>query len=198
MSWGERLLGLEGRTLILASASPRRASLLEGIGVPFQRMVVDVNEALEPGESPAAAAERLAERKALAAWHDVSDAVVLAADTLVAVDDTALGKPANAGAAREMLARLSGRSHTVVTGVAVMDEAGDLRTGVASTAVRFRDLSGDDMEALVASGEARDKAGAYGIQGLASLMIEGIEGDYYNVVGLPLGLVRRLLIRKNA
>ncbi len=206
--WGARLLGVEGVRLVLASASPRRAELLTGLGVRFTARPVDVDESPRPGEAPAAAARRLAEEKALAAAARTpgddartvgapgNDAtLIVGADTLVVVDGDALGKPLDAEHARRMLRLLSGRTHEVVTGVAVVRGADrSVRSGVETTRVRFRVLDADDIAALVDSGEAMDKAGAYGIQGLAALAVDGIEGDYSNVVGLPLGLLHRLLL----
>jgi septum formation protein len=202
------LLGIEGVRLVLASASPRRAELLTGLGVEFTVLPVDVDESLRPDEAPAAAARRLAEEKALAAatltpgddartvgaWVNEATLIV-GADTLVVLDGAALGKPLDAEDASRMLRLLSGRSHEVVTGVAVMRVADrHVISGVETTTVRFRVLDAADIAELVDSGEATDKAGAYGIQGLAALAVERIEGDYFNVVGLPLGLLRRLLL----
>jgi septum formation protein len=191
-AWGARMIGLGERTLVLASASPRRAELLGGLGVPFTRRAVDVDETPAAGEAAEVTARRLAETKARAAVLPGEDAVVLGADTVVVVDGEVLGKPRDAREAAGMLRRLSGRPHEVITGVALA-EGDSLRSGVARTRVVFRALEDEDIHALVHSGEARDKAGAYGIQGLAALVVERIEGDYFNVVGLPLGLVRELL-----
>lgn len=187
------LLGLRGRPLVLASASPRRASLLADLGIPFRVRPPGVPEALLPGEESEAAAERLARAKAEAVGSEEAGSWVLAADTLVVVDGTPLGKPADSGDARRMLRLLSGRTHEVLTGVAVRTPEGGVRSGVERTRVRFARLGEGDLDALADPGEAMDKAGAYGIQGLASLVIEGIEGDYFNVVGLPLRLVRTLI-----
>jgi len=193
-TWGERVLGLAGSRLVLASASPRRAALLEELGVRFTRRPVAVDETPRAGEAAMDAVERLARAKARAGAREDEEALVVGADTLVVLEGEILGKPVDADEARRMLARLSGCTHEVVTGVAVLrtpearESAGHVRTEV-----RFRDLEPLDLEALVESGEGIDKAGAYGIQGLASLMVEGIAGDYFNVVGLPLGLLRRLI-----
>jgi septum formation protein len=166
--------------------------------VRFTVRPVDVDESIHPGEAPAAAARRLAEEKALAALASIAsgdDTLLVGADTLVVADGEALGKPRDAADARRMLRLLSGRSHEVVTGVAVARTADRaVVSGVEVTGVRFRLLDADDIAALVESGEALDKAGAYGIQGLAALAVDRIEGDYFNVVGLPLGVLRRLVL----
>jgi septum formation protein len=191
-----RVLGIEGAEIVLASGSPRRAAMLGDLGVRFRAHPVEVPETVGPGEDAASAAVRLAQAKARAAAGALPgrDVLVVGADTLVVLDGAPLGKPRDDEDARRMLRSLSGRAHGVVTGVAVLRvRDGALFSGYEHTEVRFRDLAGADIEALVGSGEAADKAGAYGIQGLASLMVEGIEGDYFNVVGLPLGLLRRLL-----
>jgi septum formation protein len=199
MPWGARLLGVEGIRLVLASASPRRADLLRGLGLVFDILPVDVDEDLRPGEDPAAAAIRLAEAKAREAATRLTEpetTLVVGSDTLVVIDGLVLGKPADADDARAMLRRLSGRRHQVLTGVAVLRSGdGAVFSGVERTGVRFRELEEEDLGLLADSGEALDKAGAYGIQGLASLVVDGIDGDYFNVVGLPLGLLRRLVRR---
>ncbi len=195
-AWGMRVLGIEGAEIVLASGSPRRAAMLGDLGVRFLPHPVAVGETVRPGEDATSAAVRLAQAKARAAALDFPDreVLVVGADTLVVLDGVPLGKPRDDEDARRMLRSLSGRAHAVVTGVAVLRvRDGALLSGCEHTEVRFRDLAEVDIEALVASGEAADKAGAYGIQGLASLMVEGIDGDYFNVVGLPLGLLRRLL-----
>jgi septum formation protein len=179
--------------LVLASASPRRAALLRDLGVPFTLRPADVEETVGEGEPPARAAVRLAEAKARAAAGP-GNALVLGADTLVVLEGRPLGKPRDPAHARAMLLSLSGRDHEVVTGVALLRERdGGLVSGVERSRVHFRELTEEDLRALVESGEAMDKAGAYGIQGLASLVVTRLDGDYTNVVGLPLGLLRRLI-----
>lgn len=181
------------RRLILASQSPRRAELLRAAGYAFEVRPADVDERLLPDETPDTAAIRLAADKARAVDAD-SQTYVVAADTIVVVDGLALGKPANDADAAAMLRRLGGRAHDVVTGVAVRLED-ELVTDRAITRVWMRALSDDEIAWYVASGEPRDKAGAYGIQGLASRFVTRIEGSYPNVVGLPVDLVAAGLSR---
>lgn len=178
--------------IILASASPRRRELLATVGCDFEVIVSDADETLEAGTPPSDAVEELARRKcaAVAALHP--DRVVLAADTLVALDGDVLGKPADAADAAAMLHRLSGRENVVHTGVAVA-RGGRVLSAVETTRVKFRELSDGEIERYVASGEPLDKAGAYGIQAKGALLAEAIHGDYFNVVGLPLVLSARLL-----
>jgi septum formation protein len=183
--------------LILASASPRRRELLTQAGFEFQVHPAHIPEDPRPGEEPVAYVTRLAREKAQTAFarlaeESPSGLVVLGADTTVTVDGEILGKPEDAADAARMLRMLSGRSHLVVTGVAVVTAQS---TEVASevTAVRFLTLSEAEIEAYVASGEPMDKAGAYGIQGRAARWIPRIDGCYFNVVGLPLALVSTML-----
>jgi septum formation protein len=178
--------------LILASASPRRSELLRAAGFDFQVVPADVDERPLPGESPDTYVRRVALDKALAVAACLPDAVVLAADTCVVVDDAILGKPADEADAASMLAMLSGRPHDVLTGVAVIGPAGT-RVESADSRVVFAPLSAGEIAWYVASGEPSDKAGAYAIQGLASRFVERVEGSYSNVVGLPVALVYRLL-----
>lgn len=193
-----RMLGLDGRRLLLASASPRRRRLLEGLGLAVETRPVRVDEAYPEYLSPVQAAVYLAEKKAAAARaaEDRGEFLILAADTVVVIDGGVLGKPSGPGEAAEMLRKLSGRDHDVITGVAVLCPNRNLvHAGSAATRVRFSALSAADVEALVVSGDWRGKAGAYGIQSLASLVVERLEGDYFNVVGLPLALTRKLILR---
>jgi septum formation protein len=186
--WGARFLGLGTLPLVLASASPRLADL----GVSFTVRAAAVSESPLAGEAPETTVVRLARAKALCVVRDGEEAIVVGADTIVVVDGAAFGKPGDAGEARRMLERLSGRTHRVLTGVAVVrSPRGRVVTDVAATHVRFRKLGSDEIGWMVDSGEAADKAGAYGIQGLGSLAVESIDGDYFNVVGLPLNLLRR-------
>ena len=191
--------------IILASASPRRAELLRAAAIPFETDASDVDETRRPGELPDPYVRRLAEEKARAVAPKHPDRVVLAADTVVVVDGDVLGKPQDAADAVRMLALLSGRTHSVLTGVCVVKagglpaEAPQARRGVqvdvAETRVEFAPLSRADIEWYVASREPMDKAGAYAIQGLGSRFVTRIEGSYSNVVGLPVALVARMCTR---
>lgn len=183
--------------LILASASPRRAEILRGAGWRFEVRAADVDESLRAGETPTQYVERLARAKAEAVAESLttSDAYkfTLGADTTVVVDKQILGKPQDDEDARRMLRLLSDRWHDVLTGVALIDaERGRARVAHERTRVRFGALSEEEINWYVATGEPRDKAGAYAVQGRAALFIEAIEGDYWNVVGLPLWLVYKL------
>jgi septum formation protein len=187
--------------LILASASPRRAELLRAAGYSFETVVVDVDERVLPREAPEEYVRRLAGEKSARAASLVSGraappardaAILLAADTAVIVDDEILGKPGGDDDARRMLRRLSGREHEVMTGVSLRTAEVELGS-VETTRVEFARLSSDDVEWYVRSGEGRDKAGGYAIQGLASRFIPRISGSYSNVVGLPVARVAMLL-----
>jgi len=184
-----------GRTLVLASSSPRRRELLARLGVEFEVRASDVDETPAPRETPRALVRRLALAKARAVCRPGE--LTLGADTIVALGDEPLGKPADAADASRMLGRLSNRSHEVWTGVAlVAHEGGALpveRVAECRTEVVFRALTAAEIAAYVASGEPLDRAGAYAIQGGAAPFVERIEGDYDNVVGLPVDLVRSLL-----
>lgn len=172
--------------LVLASASPRRHELLRQLGLEFSTRVPEVDEQPLPGEAPQAMALRLSRAKASAVLPQLdSSAVVLAADTVVCVDDDLLGKPVDAADAASMLRRLSGRAHTVVTAVAA-GRGSDLRTAVSSTHVWMRELDASEIDRYVASGEPMDKAGAYAIQGRGAAFVARIDGSYSGVVGLPL------------
>jgi len=209
--------------LVLASASPRRQELLRNAGISFVAQAADVDETPLAGESPPDCAERLAREKALAVWRARPQDLVLGADTIVVIDETILGKPADADDAARMLRMLSGRVHRVITGVCVVGagargqgtggseavpssgarsrsgsemlktENRELRTASETTLVTMNELSEDEIREYVATGEPMDKAGAYAIQGMASRWIPRIEGDYSNVVGLPVALVYSIL-----
>jgi len=176
---------------VLASQSPRRAELLAAAGIEFTVRAASVDETPRAGEDPLAYVLRLAGEKA-AAVEAADDEAVLAADTTVVLDREIMGKPGDAAEASRMLRALAGRRHEVVTGVCLR-RGGNSICDSASTAVWFAAMSEAEIACYVASGEPMDKAGAYGIQGLASRFIERIEGSYSNVVGLPVALVYRLL-----
>jgi septum formation protein len=177
--------------VILASASPRRRELLNLIGLPHEVRPANVDESMHQGEAPAVYAERVARAKA-AVIVDAPDAVVIAADTIVVIDDEVLGKPSSTDEARRTLARLSGRTHTVYTAVAVR-RAGEIVSSVEHVAVTFRPLSAEEIGSYVATGEPMDKAGAYGIQGFGATIVERIDGDYFAVMGLSLVRMVRLM-----
>jgi len=172
--------------LVLASASPRRRALLGHLGYPFATCTVAVDESPLSGEAVPATVLRLARAKAAAARAGRPEAVVIGADTVVEVEGTALGKPADATDAARMLAALAGREHRVWTAVAVLGPGGRQAVEAAVTRVWFRPMATDEIAAYVATGEPLDKAGAYGIQERGAAFVERIEGDYFTVVGLPL------------
>jgi septum formation protein len=177
--------------LILASQSPRRKELLSISGFDFTVRSRPVEEVRAPSEDPREYVMRLAREKAEAAWED-SDEIVLGADTVVVLDDRVLEKPHHAASAKAMLRALSCREHVVLTGICLKHRTGMI-VDCESTRVSFVELSEKEIEDYVASGEPMDKAGAYAIQGLASKFIDRIEGDYFNVMGLPLAQVYRHL-----
>jgi septum formation protein len=175
--------------LILASASPRRADLLREAGILFRVAPAHIDEAVRAGESPEGYVERLAREKAEAVLAASPAAFVLGADTTVVVDETILGKPADKAEAARMLELLGGRSHQVLTGVALLGPADFARAAVVSTEVTFSRLSDADIAWYVGTGEPLDKAGAYAIQGGASRFVERVDGSFSNVVGLPMEVV---------
>ena len=180
---------------MLASASPRRRELLARAGYDFVIMPADVDERRLDGETPSDYVSRLAFSKAevvAGGSADSEDRIVLGADTIVVVDEDILAKPEDTQDARGMLKRLSGRSHDVLTGVALI-HGPERRGSVERTQVTMIELDDETIEWYLATGESRDKAGAYGVQGIASRFIERIEGSYSNVVGIPMTLVDRLL-----
>ncbi|MDF2643034.1 MAG: maf-2 [Pseudomonas sp.] len=184
-------------TLYLASGSPRRRELLTQIGVPFSTLSAQIDETPLIDESPAAYVERLARGKAaagLATLTDAADACVLGADTAVVLDGRILGKPVDRADALAMLAGLSGREHEVLTAVAITDPQ-RIETCVVTSRVRFRQIAASEAQAYWSSGEPCDKAGSYAIQGLAAVFVEGLQGSYSGVVGLPLCETAELLGR---
>ncbi|HIY16644.1 MAG TPA: septum formation protein Maf [Candidatus Intestinimonas stercorigallinarum] len=181
---------------ILASGSPRRRQLLEQIGLrDFTVRPTDADESLPAGIHPGEAVERLSARKGMAARLQAGpEALILAADTVVALDGAILGKPGGREEAVSMLTALSGRTHQVYTGVTLI-RGEEILTEHEVTAVTFRPLAAAEIDAYVQSGEPMDKAGAYGIQGLGALLAERLEGDYFNVMGMPLCRLGRMLAR---
>jgi septum formation protein len=193
--------------IVLASASPRRQELLRNAGIPFTVQPADINETPLAGESPRDCAERLAREKAMVVFRSRPHDCVLGADTIVVVEGTILGKPRDVDDAARMLRLLSGRTHDVITGVCVVGPVaggqwsageGQALTAFATTLVTMCELSDDEIRDYVATGEPMDKAGAYAIQGMASRWIPRIEGDYGNVVGLPVALVYAMLQKRGA
>ena len=182
--------------VILASQSPRRRELLAQMGLTdFLIRPAQEEEVIDPALTPDRLVEELSRQKAReVAAHSAAHDLVIAADTVVAVDGTVLGKPRSREEAVEMISALSGRTHTVYTGVTVCRGEESL-TQHEATAVTFRTLTAEEVAAYVATGEPMDKAGAYGIQGYGSLLVQGISGDYFNVVGLPVCRLGRMLAR---
>lgn len=184
--------------IVLASASPRRATLLRQLRISFEQVISPEPELLPDGHSPADFVRMAASAKARAVYrlgHHPEPAIFIGADTIVVLDGNILGKPDDPGEAVTMLSALSGRTHQVFTGVAVIHSDDRELQDHVITKVRMRPLGSDDIAWYVASGEPLDKAGAYGIQGLGARFIEHLEGCYYNVVGLPLARLTLLLER---
>lgn len=183
--------------LVLASASPRRRELLASLGLEFTVRPVDLDETPRPGEEPSRYVLRLAREKARARAEPGE--LVLAADTVVVLDGELLGKPSGPEEARRMLGRIAGRRHTVFTGVALLERGGEAGGGgdreateVVASEVEIAPLTGEEIDWYVATGEPLDKAGSYAIQDRGALFVESVEGNYTNVVGLPLPAVYRL------
>jgi septum formation protein len=179
--------------LILASGSPRRQELLRDAGIEFEVFPANIREDLNPGERPLNYALRMAREKALKVAAEFPNAYVLGADTIVVLDDQVLAKPLDNHDAERMLAMLSNREHQVTTGVSVVAPGGQAETQSCTTAVRFRKLGEDEISKYIATGEPLDKAGGYAIQGGAAPWVVRLEGDYSNVVGLPMPLVGKML-----
>jgi septum formation protein len=184
-----------GKPLILASRSPRRVALLRQIGLTPQVVPSNIAEEFDGKATPAENAVRLAQEKAKDVGKDFENALIIGADTIVVLDGDYLGKPNDARDAVRMLEKLSGRTHTVVTGVAIVDRPGNRTVwGFEQTSVTFRELPRGEIEAYVAQGTPMDKAGAYGIQDdYGAVFVSRIEGCYYNVVGLPLSRLHAML-----
>ena len=178
--------------IILASGSPRRAEILNSVGWKFTKDIPDIDESELPGETPERYVQRLAKAKGktVAARH--SGELVLAADTTVVIDGAIIGKPTDLADARRMLQMLSGKRHEVLTGIAVV-KSGNAQLAIQRTGVKFAEMTDAEINFLAEMGDPLDKAGAYAVQAQAALFIEGIEGDYWNVVGLPINLVYELV-----
>ncbi|MCZ8519092.1 MULTISPECIES: Maf family protein [Paenibacillus] len=190
----------DNRTLILASSSPRRQELIGSLGLPYAIRVSDVDETTEPGLTPAQIVEELSARKAGAVCErckaEEASGIVIGSDTIVVLDGQVLGKPQDEEDAFRMLSALQGRRHQVYTGVACFDlDSGERHVSHRVTEVFMKVLKESQIRRYIATGEPMDKAGSYGIQGLGATMIDRIEGDYFNVVGLPLSLLSSLLER---
>jgi septum formation protein len=179
-------------SVVLASGSPRRKALLKALGWSFETDVPDIDESMYPAERAEEAVVRLAEKKALVVARRHPDSLVIAADTIVRLNGLVLGKPSDREEALEILSMLNGKTHEVLTGVAAL--RGQRRaSGYERTLVEFRNLGRDSIEAYLECNDSFDKAGAYGIQERGSLLVKSIRGCYFNVVGLPLPLMSRLL-----
>ena len=175
------------KRMILASGSPRRKELLQMLEVPFEVLVSDTKEVITKNE-PAEVTKELSYQKAMAVAGQVEEGIIIGADTVVSIDGKILGKPADKEEAREMIYKLQGKSHMVYTGVTVIAKSDDMVSASSfaeGTKVNVAPMTENEIEAYISTEEPYDKAGAYGIQGLFGKFIEGIEGDYFNVVGLP-------------
>jgi len=181
--------------LVLASRSPRRAEILNAVGWPFETVAANIDESRFESETAAPYVKRLAQTKAEAVAKNLRSGLVLGADTVVLVGEKILGQPSDAGDARIMLKLLSGRWHEVLTAVALVRAGqGQVMAGHETTRVCFAEMSVAEIDWYVATGEPMDKAGAYGVQGQAALFIEEIQGDYFNIVGLPVRLLYKLAL----
>lgn len=180
--------------LVLASGSPRRAEILERAGWPHEVIVAGIDETLLPNEEAAAYVQRLARSKAEKVASGLDEGLVLGADTTVVVANQILGQPVDEAEAKRMLELLNAKWHEVLTGVAVVRVGGETRVAYETTRVRFAEMSEAEIDWYISTGEPFGKAGAYGIQGKASLFVEEIEGDYFNIMGLPIRLVYELSV----
>jgi len=182
------------KKIILASASPRRKELLELIGIPFSVVPSTAEEVIKEGLTPAEIVESLSLMKAQSVSDNLQDALVIGSDTIVVLDGEILGKPLNEDDAFKTLQKLQGRAHYVFSGVAVIEaETGRKKVSHQVTKVYMCELTDEEIADYIATKEPMDKAGSYGIQGLGAINIEKIEGDFFNVVGLPLALLKTLL-----
>ena len=180
------------KKLVLASSSPRRAEILERASWPHDVIVAGIDESLQSDEDAATYVQRLARSKAAAVAERLEEGLVLGADTTVVVEGQILGQPEDDADAKRMLRLLNGKWHEVLTGVALVRVGGESRVGYETTRVRFAEMSESEIDWYVSTGEPFGKAGAYAIQGKASLFIEEIQGDYFNIMGLPIRLVYEL------
>lgn len=178
------------KKIILASASPRRKELLETAGIEFEICVSDADETVPEGTKPADAAKMTATKKALAVAESHKDDIVIGADTIVVANGKILGKPKDKEDAEAMLSTLSGIEHEVITGVCIVN-SGEINAFEQISKVKFYDLSSEEISAYVSTNEPMDKAGSYGIQGKGCTLVEKIDGDYFNIVGLPVAKVIR-------
>ena len=181
--------------LILASRSPRRAEILRAVGWEFTAQAANIDETRHPSENAVAYVKRLAREKANTIATTATGGIVLGADTVVVIEDEILGQPSDDADAKRMLQLLSGKWHEVLTGVALQRIGSEPLVEYERTRVRFCEMSEEEIDWYVASGEPRDKAGAYAIQGKGGLFVEEIEGDYFNIVGLPIRLVYEMMQR---
>ena len=182
------------KKIILASASPRRKQLLEQIGLKFEVDPSDYDEKIEPGLGPRELAKKISRGKAETVARRHKNAIVIGADTFIVLGNRILGKPHTADEARKMLEAISGKPHLVITGFCVIgSDTGKTISGSAETIVFVKKLTPKEIDAYVKSGEPLDKAGAYAIQGLGAVIVERIEGDYFNVIGLPLSALAEAL-----
>ncbi|MGH9883424.1 MAG: Maf family protein [Pyrinomonadaceae bacterium] len=182
--------------LVLASKSPRRAEILRAVGWPFEAVTTGIDETRQPSEDATTYITRLAREKAQAVAKDLSSGLVLGADTVVVIDSEILGQPRDQDDARRMLRLLSGKWHDVMTAVALVRAGrGDVVTDHELTRVRFSEMADEEIDWYAASDEPKDKAGAYAVQGKAALFIEEIQGEYFNIMGLPIRLVYELTQR---
>lgn len=187
------------RKIVLASSSPRRQELIRSLGVPYDIRASHADETTEPGLAPEAIVETLSLRKASAVYEALDraerrDAVIVGSDTIVVLDGAVLGKPRDEADALRMLSALQGRTHTVYSGIACIDGAtGRSQAGHRETQVKMKAMDEARIRHYIATGEPMDKAGSYGIQGIGATLIEGLQGDYFNVVGLPVALLVDML-----
>ncbi len=191
---GDRPGIIELPKIILASGSPRRAEILKTVNWPFEIMPPDIDETRQRDEAAVPYVQRLARSKAEAVAMRVSDSLIVAADTTVVIGEQILEKPSDQNDAHRMLRQLSGRWHQVITGVTLIDSAtSESQVACETTEVKFAAMSEDEIDWYVSSGEPMDKAGAYAIQGLGARFVEGIRGDFFNVMGLPVRLLYEMV-----